>query len=70
MKADANPELPPPAETDLDVDLLAYLQTLSPLQRIARHDGALELVRALRAASLRVHGIDARAAAAAGLAPR
>jgi hypothetical protein len=37
-------------EADIDLELLAYLQTLTPAERIARHEAALELVRALRKA--------------------
>ena len=31
---------------DIDFDLLDYLQTLTPAERIQRNDAALELVRA------------------------
>lgn len=53
------------ADEDLDLDLLDYLQSLTPAQRMARHDGALELVRALRKAGTDFYGFDPRAVAAA-----
>ncbi len=53
-------------EDDIDLDLLEYLQTLTPTQRIERHDAALELVRALRKAGTEHYGFDPRAVAAAG----
>lgn len=55
-----------PEEGDIDVDLLDYLQTLTPTQRIERHDAALELVRALRKAGREHYGFDPRAVASAG----
>lgn len=51
-------------EDDIDVDLLEYLQTLTPAQRIERHEAALELVRALRKAGTEHYGFDPRAVAA------
>lgn len=33
------------SDEDIDFDLLAYLQTLTPAERIERNDAALELVR-------------------------
>jgi hypothetical protein len=58
-------QLPPTSEADLDLDLLMYLQTLTPEERLLRHEGALELVRELRKASEELSGVDPRAAAAA-----
>ena len=55
-----------PEDDDVDVDLLEYLQTLSPAQRIERHEAALELVRALRKAGTEHDGFDPRAVASAG----
>jgi hypothetical protein len=51
---------PPPTEADLDLDLLAYVQTLTPAQRLKRMLDALELVLALRTAGIRLHGFDPR----------
>lgn len=56
----------PPEDDDIDFDLLDYLQTLTPAQRIERHEAALELVRALRKAGAEHYGFDPRAVAAAG----
>lgn len=53
-------------DDDIDVDLLDYLQTLTPAQRIERHEAALELVRALRKAGTEHYGFDPRAVASAG----
>jgi len=53
-------------DDDIDVDLLEYLQTLTPAQRIERHEAALELVRALRKAGTEHYGFDPRAVASAG----
>jgi hypothetical protein len=58
-------EVPPPDERDLDVDLLDYLQTLTPLERLQRHESARQLVIALRAAGAKFHGFDTRSAAEA-----
>ena len=53
-------------DDDIDVDLLEYLLTLTPAQRIERHEAALELVRALRKAGTEHRGFDPRAVASAG----
>ncbi len=53
-------------DDDIDVDLLDYLQTLTPAQRIELHEAALELVRALRKAGIEHYGFDPRAVASAG----
>ncbi len=50
---------------DIDLDLLEYLQSLTPQERIQRHDGALELVLALRKAAIQHYGFDPRVAASA-----
>lgn len=42
---------------DIDPNLLDYLQSLTPLERLERHQQALELVRALRDAGRRRHGL-------------
>ncbi len=44
----------------IDVAQLEYLLTLTPHERIERHDRALELVRALRAAGREHSGFDLR----------
>jgi hypothetical protein len=49
-----------PDEADLDVDLLEYLQSLTPAERLKRQLDALELVRALRRAGAEHHGVDPR----------
>ena len=54
------------ADEDIDVDLLEYLLTLTPAQRIERHEAALELVNALRKAGTEHYGFDPRAVASAG----
>ncbi|GMU62999.1 MAG: hypothetical protein AMXMBFR34_47620 [Myxococcaceae bacterium] len=54
-----------PTLEDVDVDLLDYLQSLTPAQRMERHEAALELVRALRKASREHYGFDPRAVATA-----
>jgi len=38
------------AGADLDLDLLDFLQSLTPAERLRRHESALALVRALRKA--------------------
>ena len=53
-------EPPAPSEADLDLDLLDFLSTLTPAERIERQVAAQELVRALRAARARFHGLDPR----------
>ncbi len=53
---------PPPSEADLDRDLLDFLQSLTPAQRMRHHESALALVRALREAGGRLHGVDAGSA--------
>lgn len=54
-----NEQSPVPSAEDLD--LLEYLQTLTPAERMARHEAALELVRALRKAGTEFYGFDPRA---------
>lgn len=44
----------------IDVDQLDFLLTLTPAQRLRRHDAALELVRAAREAGIRYYGFDPR----------
>lgn len=55
---------------DLDLDLLDYLQSLTPLERLQRHDQALELVRALRRAGAVHYGVDPRSLEAPDGSPR
>jgi hypothetical protein len=42
----------------IDVSQLDYLLTLTPTDRILRHDRALDLVRAVRQAGIRHYGFD------------
>ena len=44
----------------IDVSQLDYLLTLTPAERLIRHDQALELVRAMRQAGLKYYGFDPR----------
>ena len=48
----------------IDVSQLEFLMTLTPLERIRRHDQALHLVKAVRAAGIRYYGFDPRSAEA------
>lgn len=41
---------------DVDLDLLDYLQSLTPAQRLERHDQAMALVRALWRAGRTMNG--------------
>ena len=63
---DMQPPKPEEPSDDIDLDLMDYLLTLTPEQRLERHDAALELVRALRKAGTEHYGFDPRAVAAAG----
>ncbi len=44
----------------IDVSQLEYLLTLTPAERLRRHDQALELVRAMRRAGIEYYGFDPR----------
>jgi hypothetical protein len=44
----------------IDVSQTEYLLTLTPEERLIRHEQALELVRALREAGIRHYGFDPR----------
>lgn len=44
----------------IDVQQLDYNLSLCPLERLQRHDQALELVRALRQAGIQHYGFDPR----------
>ena len=57
-------------ERDLDVNLLDDLASLTPAERMQRHDAALQLVLALRKAGEAHYGFDPRAVAAADGADR
>lgn len=46
----------------IDVSLTEYLLTLTPAERVARHEQALALVRMAREAGVRHYGIDPRSA--------
>jgi len=50
---------------DIDLVLLRELATLTPAQRMKRHDQALQLVLALRSAGAKHYGFDPRAVATA-----
>ena len=60
----------PEQDEDFDLDLLDYLQTLTVTERVERHERALELVRAIRAAAKEHYGFDPHAVAAADDASR
>jgi hypothetical protein len=55
---------PDPSEADLDIDLLMELHAMTPAERMARHDAALQLVQALREAGTNFYGVDPRTLAA------
>jgi len=44
----------------IDVSQTDYLLTLTPTERLERHDQALELIRALRQAGIEYYGFDPR----------
>ncbi len=44
----------------IDLTLTGYLLSLTPLERLRRHDQALELIRAARAAGREFYGFDPR----------
>lgn len=46
----SEPTQPPGTDQDVDEDLIDYLLTLTPAERVRRMLGALELVKALRKA--------------------
>jgi hypothetical protein len=48
---------------DLDLDLLEFLGSLTPAERMRRHESALQLVLALRKAAMKHYGFDPRAVA-------
>ena len=47
-------------EYGIDISQLEYLLTLSPTERLIRHDAALTLVLAAREAGIRYYGFDPR----------
>ena len=47
-------------EYGIDVSQIEYLLTLTPVERLRRHDAALELVSAAREAGIRYYGFDPR----------
>jgi hypothetical protein len=53
------------AEYGIDVGQLEFLLTLTPAQRLRRHDAALALVRAAREAGIQHYGFDPRSPGAA-----
>lgn len=44
----------------IDMNQVEYLLTLTPDERLVRHDQALQLVRALREAGIKYYGFDPR----------
>lgn len=50
-------------EYGIDLSLTDYLLSLTPLERLERHDQALELIRAARAAGREHYGFDPRSPA-------
>jgi hypothetical protein len=44
----------------IDIYQLEYLLTLTPAERLRRHDAALEFVLAARKAGIRYYGLDPR----------
>ncbi len=58
---------PDPSEADLDIDLLMDLHAMTPAERVARHDAALQLVQALREAGTNFYGVDPRTLAVSEL---
>jgi hypothetical protein len=50
------PEIPAPSVEDVDVTLLEYVQTLTPLERVLLNEGARELALALREAGRKLNG--------------
>lgn len=51
------------SDQDLDLDLLDFLRSLTPAERMRRHDSALQLVLALRKAATAHYGFDPRTVA-------
>lgn len=45
-------------EYGIDIHQLEYLLTLTPAERLSRHDAALEFVKAAREAGIRYYGFD------------
>ena len=47
-------------ENGIDLHHMEYLLTLTPLERLMRHEAALELVQAARKAGIQYYGFDPR----------
>ena len=47
-------------EYGIDINQLEYLLTLTPVERLRRHDAALAFVSAAREAGIRYYGFDPR----------
>lgn len=56
----ADPAWQAAIDEGIDMDQLEFLLTLTPEERLIRHDKALELVRALRQAGIDYYGFDPR----------
>jgi hypothetical protein len=52
----------PDRAIEIDTSLVAEMLALTPAERIARHDQALDLVLALERAGRRLHGLERRPA--------
>jgi hypothetical protein len=57
---DQKPAYQEAVEYGIDICHLEYLLTLSPLDRLMRHDAALILVLAAREAGIKYYGFDPR----------
>jgi hypothetical protein len=57
---DRGPAYQSAVEYGIDVCQLEYLLTLTPAERLKRHDAALALVLAAREAGIRYYGFDPR----------
>jgi hypothetical protein len=50
------PEIPAPSVEDVDVELLEYVQSLTPLQRVLMNEASRELAVALQNAGRKLYG--------------
>ena len=57
---DETPAYQAAVEYGIDVSQLEYILTLTPAERLRRHDAALALVLAVRKAGIRYYGFDPR----------
>jgi len=61
---DAMPACSAAAAYGIDLSQLDYILTLTPAERLRRHDAALALVLAVREAGIRYYGFDPRSSEA------